>query len=256
MSTLTGKVALVTGGSQGIGLATVYQLVASGAKVITCGRSSGKWADVLARFPALDGVDFWAVDLTQPSSLKNWFADIRQRYGRLDIAVNNFATGNRGVGSFANLAEDELTTALHAALRAPIACLQEEIALMLTNKSGAMIVNVSSVNGLRATPGAAIYSAAKHGIEGISKSLALEYISQGIRINSVAPGVTLTPSWESRLAAAESPAKMKAEVEALVPLQRFATPEEIANAIVWLCSDASSYVVGHTLVVDGGLSQA
>jgi NAD(P)-dependent dehydrogenase (short-subunit alcohol dehydrogenase family) len=256
ISKFTGKIALVTGGSQGIGLATAQQLLASGARVITCGRSSDKWAAALTQFPSLNDVDFQAVDLTQAAALKNWFADIRQRYGRLDIAVNNFATGNRGVGAFASLAEGDLTSALHATLRAPMACLQEEIALMLNNKSGAAIVNVSSVNGLRATPGAALYSAAKHGIEGISKSLALEYIAQGIRINSVAPGVTLTPSWEARLAAADSPGAMKAEVEAMVPLKRFATPEEIANAIVWLCSDASSYVVGHTLVIDGGLSQA
>ena len=256
MSDFSGKIALVTGGSEGIGLATVVQLVAKGATVITCGRSGDKWTKALARLPLLVDVDFQAVDLTQPVSLKNWFAGIRQRYDRLDIAVNNFATGNRGVGAFAEIAEDDLTSALHAALRAPMACLQEEIALMLKNKSGAAIVNVSSINGLRATPGAAIYSAAKHGIEGLSKSLALEYISQGIRINSVAPGVTLTPSWEARLAAAETPAALKTSIESLVPLQRFAAPEEIANAIVWLCSNAASYVVGHTLVVDGGLSQA
>lgn len=256
MSDFSGKIALITGGSEGIGLATVVQLVMKGATVITCGRSSDKWAKALAQFPLLVDVDFQTVDLTQPTSLKNWFADIRQRYGRLDIAVNNFATGNRGVGAFTELADSDLTSALHAALRAPMACLQEEIALMLSIKSGASIVNVSSINGLRATPGAAIYSAAKHGIEGISKSLALEYISQGIRINAVAPGVTLTPSWQARIAAAESPEAMKSSIETLVPLQRFAMPEEIANAIVWLCSDASSYVVGHTLVVDGGLSQA
>ena len=255
MSDFSGKIALVTGGSEGIGLATVVQLAAKGATMITCGRSSAKWAAAVARFPALVDVDFQAVDLTQADSLKSWFTGVRQRYGRLDIAVNNFASGNRGVGSFADLAEHDIDAALHAALRAPMACLQAEIALMVGNQSGAAIVNVSSINGLRATPGAAIYSAAKHGIEGISKSLALEYISQGIRINSVAPGVTLTPSWQARIAAAESPDAMKTSVEALVPLQRFATPDEIANAIVWLCSDASTYVVGHTLVVDGGLSQ-
>ena len=127
---------------------------------------------------------------------------------------------------------------------------------MQQDARGGAIVNVSSINGLRATPGAAVYSAAKHGIEGITKSLALEVIGQGIRINAVAPGVTLTPSWEARLAAAESPSAMKASVEQIVPLKRFASADEIANAIMWLCSDAASYVVGHTLVVDGGLSQA
>lgn len=256
MGDFSGKIALVTGGSEGIGLATVVQLVAKGATVITCGRSSAKWAAAVTQFPALVDVDFQAVDLTQAESLKSWFAGVQQRYGRLDIAVNNFASGNRGVGTFVDIAEDDVSAALHGALRAPMACLQAEIALMIGNKSGASIVNVSSVNGLRATPGAAIYSAAKHGMEGLSKSLALEVISHGIRVNAVAPGVTLTPSWQARIAAAESPDAMKSSVEALVPLQRFAAPDEIANAIIWLCSDAASYVVGHTLVVDGGLSQA
>ena len=255
MSDFSGKIALVTGGSQGIGLATVMQFAAKGASVITCGRTSDKWAAVLVRHPQLTTVNFQVVDLTNPSALSIFFADLRQRYGKLDIAVNNFASESRGVGEFAAVAGSEIDSALHATLRAPMACLQAQIALMQGNPAGAAIVNVSSINGLRATPGAAIYSAAKHGIEGLSKSLALEYIGQGIRINTVAPGVTLTPSWEARLAAADSPSTMKANVEAMVPLRRFASADEIANAIVWLCSDAASYVVGHTLVIDGGLSQ-
>ena len=253
MNSLKGKIALVTGGSQGIGLATVQSLLAAEASVITCGRSLDKWKRAVEKNPALTAVDFQAVDLTQASALKDWFANIRQTYGRLDIAVNNFASDARGVGEFATLTTDEMNTAMQATLLAPLACLREGILLM---SQGGAIVNVSSVNGLRATPGAAIYSAAKHGIEGITKSLALEVIGKGIRINAVAPGVTLTPSWEARLAAAESPSGMKNEVEQLVPLKRFARADEIANAIVWLCSDAASYVVvGHTLVVDGGLSQ-
>jgi NAD(P)-dependent dehydrogenase (short-subunit alcohol dehydrogenase family) len=255
MSDFSGKIALVTGGSEGIGLATVVQLATKGALVLTCGRSADKWASAVAQHPVLPGADFRSVDLTQPAALKQWFADIRERYGRLDIAVNNFASSNNGVGEFAQLAEPDIDAALHALLRAPMACLQAEIALMQGNSAGAAIVNVSSINGLRATPGAAIYSAAKHGIEGLTKSLALEVVAQGIRINAVAPGVTLTPRWQARLAAAGDPAAMKANVETMVPLQRFASPEEIANAIIWLCSPEASYVVGHTLVVDGGLSQ-
>ena len=252
MQTLKGKIALVTGGSQGIGLATVQSLLAVQASVISCGRSLDKWKLVVEKNPALATVDFQAVDLTQASALKDWFASIRQVYGRLDIAVNNFASDARGVGEFTTLTQEAVNAAIQATLLAPLTCLREEILLMA---QGGAIVNVSSVNGLRATPGAAVYSAAKHGIEGITKSLALEVIGKGIRINAVAPGVTLTPSWEARLAAAESPSAMRQDVEQLVPLKRFARADEIANAIVWLCSDAASYVVGHTLVVDGGLSQ-
>lgn len=259
MKSLAGKIALVTGGSQGIGLATVQALLAAEATVITCGRSIDKWKLAIAQNPALSAVDFQAVDLTQPGKLQAWFASVRQTHGRLDIAVNNFASSARGIGEFAKLSDAEINAAMNAGLLAPLACLREEILLMQMDAGGTRggaIVNVSSINGLRATPGAAVYSAAKHGIEGITKSLALEVIGQGIRINAVAPGVTLTPSWEARLAAAESPSAMKASVEQMVPLNRFANADEIANAIVWLCSDAASYVVGHTLVVDGGLSQA
>ena len=256
MKSLVGKIALVTGGSQGIGLATVQALLAENATVITCGRSLDKWKLAVTQNPALRVVDFQAVDLTQSSELQAWFASVRQTYDRLDIAVNNFASNERGIGEFAKLSEAKINTAMHAGLLAPLACLREEILLMQQDARGGAIVNVSSINGLRATPGAAVYSAAKHGIEGITKSLALEVIGQGIRINAVAPGVTLTPSWEARLAAAESPSAMKASVEQIVPLKRFASADEIANAIMWLCSDAASYVVGHTLVVDGGLSQA
>lgn len=253
MKSLAGKIALVTGGSQGIGLATVQTLLAAGVTVATCGRSIDKWKFAVAKHPALAAVNFQAVDLTQPGELQTWLACVRQAYGRLDIAVNNFASSARGIGEFAKLSDAEIDAAMHAGLLAPLACLREEILLM---SQGGAIVNVSSINGLRATPGAAVYSAAKHGIEGITKSLALEVIGQGIRINAVAPGVTLTPSWEARLATAESPSAMKASVEQMVPLKRFANAEEVASAIVWLCSDAASYVVGHTLVVDGGLSQA
>lgn len=256
MKSLAGKIALVTGGSQGIGLATVQALLAAEAAVITCGRSLDKWKLAIAQNPALCTVDFHAVDLTLPSELKAWFASVRRTHGRLDIAVNNFASSARGIGGFSKLSDGEISAAMHAGLLAPLACLREEILLMQLGTRGGAIVNVSSINGLRATPGAAVYSAAKHGIEGITKSLALEVIGQGIRINAVAPGVTLTPSWEARLAAAESPSALKASVEQMVPLKRFADADEIANAIVWLCSDAASYVVGHTLVVDGGLSQA
>ena len=118
-------------------------------------------------------------------------------------------------------------------------------------QSGSAIVNISSINGSRPTPGAAMYGAAKHGLEGLTRSVALEAIARGVRVNAVAPGVTWTPRWEKRVSDGRA---VRSEIEQAVPLKRFATTEEIAAAVLWLTSSDASYVVGHTLVVDGGLS--
>jgi len=127
-------------------------------------------------------------------------------------------------------------------------CLKFELNLV---RSGGSIVNVTSVNGFRPTPNYAMYSAAKHGLEGLTRSLALEAIDSGIRVNAVAPGITLTTRWAER-GVNESDLREQAELK--VPMGRFADTADIVNAIEWLCSDKASYVIGHTLVVDGGLS--
>jgi NAD(P)-dependent dehydrogenase (short-subunit alcohol dehydrogenase family) len=251
MADFTGKTALVTGGSQGIGLAVVLQLLRGGAQVITCGRTPAKWQAALQQHPELAAADFSPVDTADGERLARWFGHVRNKFGTLNVAVNN-AAGNAQSARLVDMADEDVQRMFTVTLLAPLRCLKEEIALM---PQGGAIVNVSSVNGLRATPGASTYSAAKHGLEGLTKSLALEYAEQGIRINAVAPGVTLTPRWQARLDAADPATNLKATVEAMVPLKRFATPDEVASAIVWLCSDQASYVLGHTLVVDGGLSQ-
>ncbi len=253
MARFSGKTALVTGGSQGIGLAVVLRLLREGARVATCGRSIDKWRAALAQHPELSAADFSLVDTSDAHLLAAWFTHLKQTFGTLDIAVNN-AAGNSRAAKLVDMPNDDMQAMLDSALLAPMRCLKEEIALM-ADKGGA-IVNVSSVNGLRATPGASTYSAAKHGIEGLTKSLALEYADKGIRINSVAPGPILTPRWQARIDAAGPDANLKGQVEAAVPSKRFGTADEIASAILWLCSDEASYVLGHTLVVDGGLAQA
>jgi len=117
--------------------------------------------------------------------------------------------------------------------------------------AGASVVNISSVNGLRPTPNAAMYSSAKHGLEGLTRSVALEAIEKGVRVNGVAPGVTWTPRWQERQR--ETP-RIKEEVADVVPIKRFAEVEEIVDAIEFLSSGKANYIVGHTLVVDGGIS--
>ncbi|UTV29986.1 SDR family NAD(P)-dependent oxidoreductase [Photobacterium atrarenae] len=242
------KIALVTGGSKGIGLATVQRLVQAGHTVITCARDPDHWQSVVAQHPQLSAVDFKVVDLTQPEQTQAMFEAIKTDYGKLDIAINNASPKLQSGGSFAQVATDDLFQTLVDDLWAPARCLQHELTLM---SSGGAIVNVSSINGLRPTPSAAMYSAAKHGLEGLTHSVALEAIQSGIRINSVAPGVTWTPRWEQKQHDAPT---IRQDVEKLVPAGRFAEPDEIAEAIAWLCSDSSRYIVGHTLVIDGGLS--
>lgn len=256
MTRFAGQTALVTGGSQGIGLAVVLRLLREGARVATCGRSADKWQATVQQHPQLAAVDFSPLDTADADALAAWFSHLKQTFSTLDIAINN-AAGTSRAAKLVDMPDDDMQAMLDGALLAPMRCLKEEIAWMTQGAApkGGAIVNVSSINGLRATPGASTYSAAKHGIEGLTKSLALEYATQGIRINAVAPGPILTPRWQTRIDAAGPDANLKGQVEGAVPLKRFGTADEVAGAILWLCSDEASYVLGHTLVVDGGLAQ-
>ncbi|NIY85158.1 SDR family NAD(P)-dependent oxidoreductase [Vibrio hepatarius] len=242
------KVALVTGGSRGIGLYTVRRLVNSGYKVITCSRSKSNWLESQTKYPELDAVDYQEVDLIVEAELEGLFEYIDKQYGRLDVAVNNASPQIASIGNFNEINNDLLKETLHIDFWAQALCLKHEINLM---KEGSSIVNVSSVNGLRPTPNASMYSASKHAIEGLTRSIAIETISKGIRVNNVAPGVTWTPRWEQR--EKDNPS-VKDDVSEVVPMKRFASIDEVVDAIEFLLSEKASYIVGHTLVVDGGLS--
>lgn len=243
------KTVLITGGSKGIGLAAVLRYQKQGYKVITCARSRQTWGEAVTQFPELTSVDFQSVDLADNTQVEHFFSYVREQYSGLDIAINNASPKLVSGGVFSDVTIDDLFSTLQCDFWAHALCLKYELQLMT---KGSAIVNVSSVNGLRPTPNAAMYSASKHAMEGLTHSVALEAIKQGIRINAVAPGVTWTPRWQAKVA--EQKPGLKEEVESVVPIARFAQSDEIVNAIEWLCSAQSSYVVGHTLVVDGGLS--
>lgn len=242
-------VVLVTGGSKGIGLATVAHFNRLGFQVVTCGRKQESWSEAVSRDSELQNVDFQSVDLADQDQIEQFFSYIKLNYKQIDIAVNNASSALQSTGVFAEVSDENLFSTLNIDFWAQALCLKREIKLM---SRGARIVNVSSINGLKATPQAAMYSAAKHGMEGLTRSVALELIEQGIRVNAVAPGVTWTARWEDRQK--DTKVSLKDEVARQVPIQRFAEVEEVVAAIAWLSSSASSYVVGHTLVVDGGLS--
>ncbi|HEY9104208.1 SDR family NAD(P)-dependent oxidoreductase [Chitinimonas sp.] len=254
MLNLQDKIVLITGGTSGIGLATAQAFLAQGAKVVITGRNVERGQVAEQSLRELGGeVHFHACDVSDPASMTALQAAIRARYGRLDCAVNNAAHSVQpGPLHEATLEEAHLN--LGTDFFGVLHCLQGEIASMLAT-GGGTIVNVASVNGLSGTPNAAVYGAAKHAVVGLTRSAAKEYIARGIRINAVCPGPTDTPRRQRRLAtlSPEQAAEQQAALAAAVPIGRAARAEEIANAILWLSSDASSYVVGHSLVVDGGL---
>jgi NAD(P)-dependent dehydrogenase (short-subunit alcohol dehydrogenase family) len=245
------KIVLVTGGSKGIGLETVRRYCDSKFTVVTCARNIDNWQLAVEKYPQLSNVDFQPVDIAESDQVESFFNYVKSQYGRLDVCVNNASPKLASQGCFSDVPTDGLFNTLMNDFWAHAMCLQKELKLAV---SGSAIVNVSSVKGFRATPNAAMYSAAKHGIEGLTHSVALEAIKEGIRVNSIAPGATWTPRWQERVENANP--NLKQEVEDQLPIKRFGTPAEIVNAIEWLCSEQASYVVGHTLVVDGGLSIA
>jgi NAD(P)-dependent dehydrogenase (short-subunit alcohol dehydrogenase family) len=244
------KIALVTGGSKGIGLYSVLRLVKQGYQVVTCSRSKEVWLNAMQKYPELKPVDYQSVDIADEQQLEGLFAHIADRYGKLDVAVNSASPALASRGYLPQVDVSLLKETLHVDFLCQALCLRSELTLM---EAGASIVNVSSVNGLRPTPNASMYSAAKHALEGLTRSVALESIKSGVRINAVAPGVTWTPRWEERQL---ENSNIRADVSDVVPINRFGEIDEIVNAIEFLLSDKASYIVGHTLVVDGGLSLA
>lgn len=245
------KIAFVSGGSKGIGLAIVLKMLDKNYQVISCGRNIDDWKKAVAKTPKLDEVDFIKTDLCDKKQLDNLFVEIKKKYGYLNAAVNNAAVQIIAKGQFTDLSEDILRQNLDSDLWMPTMCIKKELELMLP--AGGSIVNISSISGVIPTPGAAMYSAAKYGLEGLTKTLALELIDKNVRLNTVAPGPIMTPRWEKRVKEQDRK-EIYASVADRSPLKRFGTPEEVANGTLWLLSDEASYVVGHTLIIDGGMS--
>lgn len=242
------QTAFITGGSMGIGLAIVKVLLNDGYQVFTCGRSHDNWLAAIAENPELAQVQFFTCDIGQPEQIKAMFKQLPE--AGLDVFVNNAAPKIEAMGKLEGLSFEKIAHTANHNFLAYAQCLQQALAVM--NDNG-RVVNISSVNGLRATPHAAMYAAAKHGIEGLTKSVALEAIERGIRVNGVAPGVTWTERWQQRV---KDKPELKTDAEETVPASRFGQPNEIADAVSFLVSNKASYIVGHTLAVDGGLALA
>jgi NAD(P)-dependent dehydrogenase (short-subunit alcohol dehydrogenase family) len=245
---LEGKVGLVTGGTSGIGRDTAVLFVKAGAKVVVAGRREleGKETIEQVRAAGGDGL-FVKADVSKASEVDTLIQKVVERFGRLDVAFNN--AGIEGVWvPIVRQSEEDFDRTIAINLKGVWLCLKYELRQMLKQGSGGAIVNMASINGLIGAAGAATYSASKHGVVGLTKSAALETAKSGIRINAVCPAVIETPMGERLFG---SPAVHK-YVLSCHPIGRFGRPAEIAEAVVWMCSDRASFMTGQSLVLDGG----
>jgi NAD(P)-dependent dehydrogenase (short-subunit alcohol dehydrogenase family) len=249
----TSKVALVVGGTSGIGLATAAELVNQGHRVAISGRDTGR-GERAARALG-DEVLFVPADVARAADVTRAVDAVVARWGRLDLAVNAAALTEVRPAPTADITEDEWDRTIAVDLKGVWLCMRSEIAAMLAVGGGA-IVNVSSVNGLSGTPMAAAYCAAKHALHGLTKTAAIEYAPRRIRVNAVCPGAHRTPMLEQVFATAApgDPARAEAMYTALIPAGRIGEPRECGRVIAWLLSDAASYVSGAVVAVDGAMS--
>ncbi len=245
-----GKVALVTGASSGIGRATALAFAELGAKVCVADINIEGGNETVKLIEKAGGKAFFVkCDISKAVEVKAMVGAVVKKFGRLDFAHNNAGVEGKAA-STADCTEENWDKTIGINLKGVWLCMKFEIPVMLKQGGGA-IVNTSSVAGLIGFQGIPAYVASKHGIIGLTKTAALEYAKANIRVNVVCPGVIQTPMIE-RFTAGNPEAKK--QLIATTPMGRVGQPEEIANAVVWLCSDKASYVTGHALVADGGMT--
>ncbi|HZJ28289.1 MAG TPA: glucose 1-dehydrogenase [Acidimicrobiia bacterium] len=242
------RVALVTGGASGIGRASALAFADVGAQVVVADVDETGGGETVSLIEAAGGeAIFVPTDVTEDAQVEALVAGAVARFGRLDWALNN--AGTTGAGGFtADYDVEDWRRTIALNLTSVFLCLRHEIRVMAAAGGGA-IVNMASGAGLRGFPGLPAYVASKHGVVGLTRASALEYGSQGVRINAVCPGSTRTPMLEGYMGGDPKIEKMMTRS---VPLGRLGRPDEIAAAVVWLCSDAASFVNGHALAADGG----
>lgn len=250
MNRLNNKVALITGGAQGMGAVTAELFAKEGAKVVIADLNEEKGMEQTNKIKAEGGAcSFVKTDVSKSKDVENMVKFAVDTYGRLDVAINNAAI-TPDDKPLADLDEAYWDLLMSIDLKGVALSMKFELKQMMTQGEGGSIINTSSVSGIRPQPGTPAYIAAKHAVIGLTKSAAMDYSPHGIRVNSVAPGAIDTPMLRGAIKQfglnAEEYAKQ------LSMLGRFAKPEEVAQANLWLASDDSSYVTGAVYSVDGG----
>ncbi len=245
-----GKVAVITGAGSGIGRATALAFTREGAKVVVADIVVAGGEETVRMIKAAGGeAIFIKTDVTKAAEVEALLKQTVETYGRLDCAFNN--AGIEGeIAPTADCTEENWDRVVNVDLKSVWLCLKYEIPQMLKQGGGA-IVNTASVAGLVGFLGIPAYVASKHGVNGLTKTAALEYAKAGIRVNAVCPGVIRTPMVERAFGASPQMAEAAAAME---PVGRLGKPEEIAEAVLWLCSDAASFVTGLPMAVDGALT--
>ena len=246
---LQGKVALITGGTTGIGRDTAVLFAKEGAKVVITGRREVEGNETVALVRAAGGEGlFLKSDVSKTADVQSAVQKTVQKFARLDVAFNN--AGIEGAWKpIIEQTEEDWNSVIDINLKGTWLCLRAEIQQMLKQDSGGAIVNMSSVAGLMGAGGAGIYVASKHGVIGLTRTAALEYASKAIRVNAVCPAVIETAMADRAFG---DPAVSK-RILAQHPIGRFGKPMEIAEAVLWLCSNRSSFMTGHYIVLDGGM---
>jgi NAD(P)-dependent dehydrogenase (short-subunit alcohol dehydrogenase family) len=246
---LQNKVALITGGTTGIGRDTAILFAKNGAKVVVSGRreTEGNETINLVRAAGGDGL-FVKSDVSKSADVQSLIQKTVEKFGRLDLAFNN--AGIEGQWKpIIEQSEEDWDSVVNINLKGTWLCLKYEIRQMFKQGSPGAIVNMSSVAGLMGSAGAAIYVASKHGVIGLTRNAALECAAKNIRVNAVCPAVIETAMADRAFADPQ----VNKRVLALHPLGRFGKPIEIAEAVLWLCSDKSSFMTGHYITLDGGM---
>jgi NAD(P)-dependent dehydrogenase (short-subunit alcohol dehydrogenase family) len=239
-----GKVALVTGGSSGIGKATALGFARAGANVVIASRRVTEGEQTVHEICERGGdAIFVKTDVSKASEVEGLMNQTIEFYGRLDYACNN--AGTFVMGQLFELSEEEWDRTINANLKGIWLSLKYQIPIMLQQKRG-VIVNMASMSAIIGNPGVSIYSASKGGVVALTQSAAIEYAASGIRINAISPGVISTPMVD------DIPTPLLEDIQSKHPMGRLGKPEEIANAVIWLCSDKASFVTGHNMVIDGG----
>ncbi len=245
MFSLKDKVAIVTGASQGIGRDTALALAEAGAKVVVAARNEEKLAALVAEITAAGGEAFaLKLDVADAEQVKAGFKQVVEKFGRLDILVNNAAVTRDGLAM--RMKKDDWDAVLQTNLTGAHLCIQQALPPMMKARAG-RIINISSIVALMGNAGQANYVAAKAGLIGLTKAIAIEIASRNITVNAVAPGFIATPMTDVL------PDKVKEELKVKIPLGRMGSPRDVASAIVFLASDEAAYITGHVLNVNGGM---